>query len=295
MNSLQIKEYFTNSENPIILDGAIGSLIQQRGFKIDADLWTSILNIEKPSVIIDIHKEYIKSGCDVITTNTFRTNPSAINKSKRKLKVENFVKLSVELSRNVANEHNVILAGSNPPAEDCYNSIRTLPKYQLEFNHHKHIELLYSNGADFILNETQSHLDEIEIISKYCSDNSVPFVLSLLVTSELNILSGENIFDVIKIIKSYSPLLISVNCINSKVFSKLLNNIEIDFNWGFYLNCCKGNYFSSNIICDIDEDSYVDIVKSSLILKPKLIGACCGSKPTYISRIKQLFNETINS
>lgn len=295
MNADAVKQYFSKISKPIILDGAIGSLLQMRGYEMDKYLWSSILNIEMPKIIQDIHVEYINAGCNIITTNTFRTNPIAINKSPMGYELKNIVKRSVDISKNIAQKYNVILAGSNPPAEDCYNSQRTLSNSQLEYNHHKHIELLYNNGADFILNETQSHLDEIIIICKYCSNNNIPFIISLLLTEELKIFSGETIDNVFQLIKSYSPLLISVNCINNSVFTKFINEVELDYSWGFYLNCGKGNYTNDELICDIDEKSYVDIVKSSLSFNPKLIGACCGSSPKHILNIKNLLYGTINS
>lgn len=291
----EIKQYFSSIGKPIILDGAIGSLIQMRGYQMDEYLWSSNLNIESPKVIQDIHAEYISAGCDIITSNTFRTNPIAFDKSPLKYDYENLVKQSIDISKKVADKYNVLLAGSNAPAEDCYTSKRTVSKIQLEYNHHKHIELLYQSGADFILNETQSHMDEIEIICEYCSNKNIPFVISLLLTEELKILSGETAYEVIQFIKSFSPLLISVNCINNSVFSKFLNDIELNYSWGFYLNCCKGSYTNDELFCDIDENSYVDIVKSSLSFNPKLIGACCGSSPKHILKIKNLLYGTTNT
>lgn len=295
MNLYEVKQYFLKIDKPIILDGAMGSLIQMRGYKTDKYLWSSLININNRKAIQDIHVEYINAGCNVITTNTFRTNPIAVDKSPEGYELEKLVKQSVDISKNVAEKYNVLLAGSNPPAEDCYNSQRTVNKNRLEYNHHKHIELLYNNGTDFILNETQSHLDEIEIICKYCSKNNIPFVISLLLTEDLKILSGETAYDIFQLVKSYSPLLISVNCISNSVFSKFLNEMELNYDWGFYLNCGKGSYNNDELICGLDENSYVDIVKSSLSFNPKLIGACCGSSPKHILNIKNLLYGTTNS
>ena len=66
-------------------------------------------------------------------------------------------------------------------------------------------------------------------------------------------------------------------------------------NWGLYLNCGSGNYYDKEITCGIDEISYADIVKSSLNLKPKLIGACCGSNPNHIKSLKKLINGKTDS
>ena len=295
MNLVEIYEYFSKIDEPLILDGAMGSLIEQRGYKLDNVLWTSLLNTDNPEVIIDLHQEYIKAGCDIITTNTFRTNPHFVNLSNKISDYNDFIKRSVTISKNVAVENNVLLAGSNPPAEDCYQKKRTLTKEELINNHHRHIDMLYNNGVDFILNETQSHLDEIIIISEYCSKNSIPYIISLYFDANLKILSGEHLNEVITLVKSYNPLLISVNCITQNVFAKYLNDFRIDFNWGYYLSCGQMNSLNGKIVCELDPGKYIDIIKSSLNLKPKMIGACCGSNHEFIKNINNLLHGKTNS
>ena len=53
--------------------------------------------IEHPEVIREIHKEYIEAGADIITTNTFRTNPAATKNSG--FSSEELVKKNVEISQ----------------------------------------------------------------------------------------------------------------------------------------------------------------------------------------------------
>ncbi|MBR2103940.1 MAG: homocysteine S-methyltransferase family protein, partial [Bacteroidales bacterium] len=68
----------------LLLDGAMGSLIQ--GYGLSEDDFTGerfknitpqmkgnndILNITKPQIIKDIHSRYLTAGCDIIETNTF--------------------------------------------------------------------------------------------------------------------------------------------------------------------------------------------------------------------------------
>ncbi len=73
-------------ERIVILDGAMGTMIQQR--KLDEDSfrgnrfkgWTKplrgnndLLNITRPSVIEEIHRQYLEAGADIIETNTFNS------------------------------------------------------------------------------------------------------------------------------------------------------------------------------------------------------------------------------
>ena len=121
-------------EKPLILDGAMGSYIQQKGFEIDDVVWTTMVNLKNPELIIQIHKEYINAGADIITTNTFRTNPTSLNKSGVP-SPEKYVKKAVSLAIQAADSTTAMIAGSNAPAEDCYQAERTLNQNNLQMNH----------------------------------------------------------------------------------------------------------------------------------------------------------------
>ncbi len=274
---------------PLILDGAMGSLLQQRAEKKDDNLWMSKVSIEHPDVIVEIHREYIEAGADIITTNTFRTNPAATKNSD--VSSELLVKKNVELAKSAVKTYPVFVAGSNAPAEDCYQVKRTLTQKELEFNHQKHIDLLFENGVDFILNETHSHFDEIKVICEYCSKNDFPFILSLFSVDGYNLLDDYKIKNAIYFILSFNPLAISFNCINSEVFLTILNEVEFNFNWGVYMNLGTGDYTDDIIKNSISPRHYQKLLKSVFNKKPSFIGACCGSTPSHIQELRDLFNE----
>lgn len=274
---------------PLVLDGAMGSMLQSSGEKSKGSLWMSYVNIKSPEKVLEVHKKYIEAGADIITTNTFRTNPAAL-KDFPQIKSEKFVKDSVSLALKARGSLPLFVAGSNAPAEDCYQAERTISKKELEYNHQTHIDLLISSGCDFILNETQSHLDEIKFISQYCFRKKIPYVISFFFTKELKLLSGENLFDVIKLISDYEPLAIGFNCIMPKIFRKTLKQITGSYNWGFYLNCGSGNYSDEIITCNVSPIEYVKHVKSALKKKPSFVGSCCGSSPYHIKEIKKHLN-----
>lgn len=276
---------------PLILDGAMGSMLQSLRIKSKGSLWMSYANIESPEKVYSIHKKYIDAGADIITTNTFRTNPSSLKKSRKsRIRPEKFVKESVALALEARKNLPVLVAGSNAPAEDCYQVERTLSQKELTYNHHKHIDLLMISGCDFILNETQSHLDEIKTIAEYCHQENLPFIMSLFFKKDLRLLSGENLFDVIKLILNYEPLSIGFNCIMPETFNKVLPKIKSDYNWGLYLNCGSGNYTVEIIKCGVSPKEYIRDIKPSLMKQPSFIGTCCGSSPDHIKEIKKLLD-----
>ena len=276
---------------PLILDGANGSLLKQVTKFEENILWSSIINITDPQKVIALHKEYIDSGADIITTNTFRTNPTVYKQSNINISNEEFVLRSVQLAKEARNEKEIIIAGSNAPAEDCYQIERTITKYDLEYNHKKQIELLWEAGVDVIWNETQSHWAEIEIISKFCSSNSIPFVMNFFFTSELNLLSGEPLAEALIMVEDSSPAGIGFNCIKPELFKKYSENNILPKSWGLYLNCGAGNVDDKDISCGIEPKDYVEVIRPFLKSNPLFIGSCCGSNPNHTKAIKEYFNE----
>ena len=276
------------SFKPLILDGAMGSYLQEKGFVPNDVSWMTSINQSNPEVIIQIHKEYIGAGADIITTNTFRTNPTSINGTKKDVK--SYVKQAVHLAIEASKDHNVYIAGSNAPAEDCYQKTRKLSYKKLEINHKHHIDLLINNGVHFILNETQSHFDEIQIMCEYCSKNDIPFIISLYIEEPLNILSGESMNSVIMYVSDHNPLAIGFNCISAKLFNKVREQGHSLSNWGFYLNCGSGNIRDKLITCGISPEEYLETVNESLTKHPSFVGSCCGSSPQHTKKIKELLD-----
>ena len=82
---LDIIQFQNQICRPLILDGAMGSILQQRNIPMHKVLWSSYANIIAPDKVTELHQEYITAGADIITTNTFRTNPLAYNQAELKI------------------------------------------------------------------------------------------------------------------------------------------------------------------------------------------------------------------
>ena len=278
------------TKRPLILDGAMGSLIQQKGFESGGASWMTEVNERHPEIIIEIHKQYIEAGANIITTNTFRTNPAAFDKSGA-IDVSEYVKNAVNLAKESVANSSVYIAGSNPPAEDCYQPERLINNEILKLNHHNHIDLLIDNGVDFILNETFSHLDEIMLVCEYCYSENIPYIICLYLTDELRLLSGETLKDTLDLIKEHHPIAIGLNCISLEHFEKTFKYMDVNYNWGFYLNCGFDEHHVNEIKCRVSPEIYGEIVKKYLEYQSSIIGACCGSSPEHIIAIKRILDE----
>ncbi len=288
---IDLLEKYESLKRPLILDGAMGTLLQQKNISFHKSLWSSIVNITHPEVIVQIHKEYIDAGAEIITTNTFRSNPNAFYQSNLHITNEEFIRCGIQLAIDAIEDKQIIIAGSNAPAEDCYQVERSITNNKLDYNHKLHIEQLWESGCDIIWNETQSHWDEIKIICAFCSESSYPFTVNLYFTEELNLLSGEPLHEAISFILDFSPTGIGFNCIKPQLLKKYFENNTPPKNWGFYFNGGNGNICDELIKCDLDPQSYLNEVKQFLDLNPMYVGSCCCSNPNHTKAIKEKFDE----
>ena len=71
--TLQKKKY-------ILLDGAMGTMLQKRGLKIGGI--PEELNITNPDIVEEVHRLYIQAGSDIVYANTFGANGYKLSHSE---------------------------------------------------------------------------------------------------------------------------------------------------------------------------------------------------------------------
>ena len=170
------------SERILILDGAMGTMIQQYNLKeedfrgerfahIPGQLKgnNDLLCLTRPDVIQDIHRKYLEAGADIIETNTF----SSTTVSMADYHVEEYVReinlAAIRLARELADEYTAknpdkprFVAGSvGPTNKTCSMSpdvnnpaFRALSYDELAASYQQQMEAMLEGGVDAILIET---------------------------------------------------------------------------------------------------------------------------------------------
>ena len=64
----------TDTGQPLILDGATGTELQKRGVPMDGTLWNALATASHPEVLTQIHLDYLRSGAQIVISNTFATS-----------------------------------------------------------------------------------------------------------------------------------------------------------------------------------------------------------------------------
>lgn len=288
------KNYFLNLSKPLVLDGPMGTLLIERGIDLGSKLWSALGLINSPNEVKKIHKEYIEAGADIITTNTFRTNPYAIKLSNTSFSAKELVNKAVQLAKEsiVESGRKVLIAGSNAPADDCYLTKRLISLDEVFENHNMHIQNLIEAEVDFILNETFGDKDEIDIVCSICKEKKFPFAVSVLINSDLKTFFGQNLFETIEMIYNYEPIFISLNCSRPEFILKALKILKDFSPFGVYPNLGSIESFQSGkLVRDFPKGQLEDFVKILVENGVRVIGVCCGGNPDDIRTIRNLVDK----
>ena len=174
-----------HSGETILLDGATGSELENRGIKMD-NSWCATASLEF-DILKQIHKDYINAGAKIITTNTYASNRMILEVAGVDDKFEeiNLAAINAAIqAREECGRDDVLVAGSlshQIPYEDAFRSQEEKDKYikklTPEYFQKSFDELalfLADNGCDFILLELMYRPDRIDIIFDSASKVGLP-------------------------------------------------------------------------------------------------------------------------
>ena len=276
-----------------ILDGALGSELIMRGLTLPIHIWSADANITSPKIVQKIHQEYVDAGTDYITANTFRTTPRAYKKigtSKPEETARASLYKAVEIAKKAAC-NSVKVAGSIAPLEDCY-SPNLFPGRDVSVAEFSQLgKWLVGAGVEILLLETMNSAAETEAALIGIQNYGLNIWVSLVLRDESHLLSGDSLIDTLNLIKNYPVAVVLINCnpLNRTVIAAE-NLASIWPNkWGVYPNLGVGNPSPNGYILHYEKMyCFLSAMEKIIKLGPIILGACCGSSPSHISKLFEL-------
>ncbi|HXF99948.1 MAG TPA: homocysteine S-methyltransferase family protein [Bacteroidota bacterium] len=285
------------TKRPRILDGAMGTELERRGVDIGLPLWSANALMHAPDVVVQIHKDYIAAGADIITTNTFRTNRRVFARAGLPDRSEELTRRAVELAvlaRQSFPERRVLIAGSIAPVEDCYRPDLVPSDQELQEEHAEHAARLARFGVDLLLIETMTTIREAYAAAAAARATGKEVIVSFTCRRDGTLYGGEPLGDAVKALAELQPAMFSLNCISPRYLTPLIEHmnsvlasIQPRPPFAVYANVGKPDVREGKMVRDVNEDEYLAFAKEWKALGAFVIGGCCGTTPEYIRLLKQ--------
>ncbi|MDP3724871.1 MAG: homocysteine S-methyltransferase family protein [Nanoarchaeota archaeon] len=281
------------SKNKItFLSGAMGTEIQRRGCLTTLPLWSAKVLFEKPELVKEIHKDYIKAGADVITTNTFRTQRRTLRKVGLEKETERINKLAVQLATKAIEEagadRKIWIAACTTTLEDCYRPNLVPAEKELEKEHREQAELLAGFGIDFFLIETMNTIAEAEVAACAARKTGKPFAISFVPDTSGDIFDGSSWKEAVEALAPLGPIAFLVNCARPEIITESIKKIKECTNipFGGYGNGDGGPADKEGWEFKNKDDTELYVAEAAKWKKlgATIIGGCCGTNPEYTKR-----------
>src|SRR5574344_1848647 len=311
----------------LVLDGAMGTMIQQYGlseddFRGERFLDTNVvmkgnsdvLNITRPDVIYDIHRKYLNAGADLITTNTF----SGQVVSQADYNLENYCReinlAGARIARKAADEFSAMnplkprfVCGSiGPTNKTCSMSpdvsnpaLRSLTYNELFEAYTEQIDALVEGGVDALLIETIfDTLNAKVAIDAACSvmdrrKVSLPIMLSVTVSDLAGrTLSGQTLEAFLASVSNAPIFSVGLNCsFGARQMKPFL--AQLSHKAPYYISAYP-NAGLPNSLGKYDETpesmagEISEFIDEGLV---NIIGGCCGTTEKFIEKYPALVKD----
>lgn len=146
------------TERVLVLDGAMGTMLQERGLKPGQS--PEEMNLTMPDVVAAVHQEYLDAGADILVTNSFGGSREKLSHYGLEGRLDEINAASVQIAKRVAGDK-VFVAASIGPTGRFVEPVGDLTFDQMADIFREQAKALINAGADLITLETFLDIKEI--------------------------------------------------------------------------------------------------------------------------------------
>ena len=172
------------ASGPLLLDGAMGSLLYERGVLHTRSY--DELSLSQPELIRAVHHDYVVAGAELLETNTFGSNRIALARHGLAEQVKAINRAAVELARSAAGDR-AYIAGAVGPTGVKHGIASASERRLARFALAEQIDTLVLAGVDAIILETFTSILEIETAIAVAKERGprVPVIAMMVFGPEL--------------------------------------------------------------------------------------------------------------
>ncbi len=300
------------ADHVLIFDGAMGTQIQRH--KLTADDFggeqyngcNDFLVITRPDVIEGIHASYFAAGCEVVETDTFRSNRHTLGEYGLQDRVLEINRAAASIARKVADRFEAetgiprFVAGSIGPSGFLPSSddpgLSAVTYDQLAEIFGEQAQGLVEGGADVLLIETSQDILEVRAavygINRYFEQSGQRIPLQVQVTLDVSgrMLLGTEIGAALVILEGLPVDVIGLNCSTGPEHMRapikyLVENstkpISVLPNAGLPINV------DGEAVYPMLPEPFSEMMAEFVDWGVSVVGGCCGTTPEHITHLRE--------
>lgn len=279
-----------SSGQKLVADGATGTNLQARGLErgLPSDVWV----LENPQQIVQLHRDFMAAGADIILTSSFGGTTISLEHSGLAERAAEINRRAVELAKQATAGTDVLVAGSMGPTGEILKPLGKLDEHVAIAAFAEQARALTEAGVDLLVIETQFDLQEASAAVKGArSVSSLPLVVSFSYDRGTRTMTGVKPSQMCREISALGVDVLGINCgrsleDNLKALEELyqVSSLPIWFKPNAGLPRLDDE---EKPIYDVTPEMMAAQVPEWLAAGAQIVGGCCGTSPEHLRQIAQ--------
>jgi 5-methyltetrahydrofolate--homocysteine methyltransferase len=279
----------------LVGDGAMGTQLQQAGLEPGGcgESW----NLERPERVLAIQRAYVEAGADCLLTNTFGASRIMLGRHGRGGDTAAINQAGARIAREAFGARPGWVIGDIGPFGGLMEPYGEVPEQRVRDAFREQADALVAAGVDGIIIETQTALEELGIAIDAAKRAGAPCVFGSLAfdvthdRSDLRTMMGIGPEEAAAFLRDAGADVVALNC-----------GTGVDVAWAAraverYRAVCElpamaqpnaGQPVLENMkgVYRQTPEEMAARVPELLASGARIVGACCGSTPAHIRRIR---------
>jgi 5-methyltetrahydrofolate--homocysteine methyltransferase len=272
---------------PVLTDGAWGTQLQARGLAPGEfpDLW----NLRWPNRVHEVARNYVEAGSQVILTNTFGANQFRLKEINAQKQVREINCAGVWLSQNAAGAKARVFASMGPSGKMIFSGDVTFD--QLRHGFGVQAEAFAEAGADAVVIETMSEIDEARAALSAVRDAGLPAIVCMVFDSgkeKDRTMMGNTPEEVAAELTKAGASAIGANCGHGIATAiNVCRRLAAASNLPIWMKPNAGlpELSAGGIEYKTTAHDFASHIPALVEAGAAFVGGCCGSNPDFIRQI----------
>jgi len=279
--------------NTLVSDGAWGTFLQAKG--LEAGKCPEEWNELHPQEVLDIAQGYIDAGADMIETNSFGGNRFKLEGFGLQDQVYLLNRKAAEISRLAAGDDKYVLGSVGPTGKMLLMGDVTEDELYQAFR--EQAIALYEGGADAIILETMTAIDEASIAVRAARENTPCTVICTmtfdrLLNGDYRTMMGISPAEMVVALKEAGVHIVGANCSNGiegmiKITEEI-RSVDLDIPVLIHANAGLPVLQGTCTVFPESPDMMAAFATQLAKAGANVIGGWCGTTPEHIHRLVEV-------
>lgn len=296
MNRMTLLEEIKN--RVLLGDGAMGTQLQMAGLESGGcgEAW----NLDHADRVLAIQRRYAEAGSDIILTNTFGASRIMLNRHDEGERTVEINKAGVAVAREALRGHGYVL-GDMGPFGGLMEPYGEIPRENVERAFREQARALIEGGADGIIVETQTALEELEIAIAAAKEAGAAVIIGsiafdrMLDEDDVRTMMGISPEMAAEFMAAHGCHILGLNCgtgVDMRMAARIVERYRHTGGLPVMAQPNAGAPVLENmkVLYKETPEEMSAGLPSLLQAGARIVGGCCGSTPDHIRKFRQILD-----